>query len=110
MDAQNCFGADGLENVLRRHPQVLATVCGHVHRTVLTTFAGRAAAIGPSPAHAVSLDLRPDGPPTFTMEPPALLLHVWDPSAPGRLATHWLPIGHFGEPHPFFDGEGRLIE
>ncbi len=110
MDLQNCFGAEGLEEVLRRHPQVLATVCGHVHRTVLTTFAGRAAAIGPSPAHAVSLDLRPDGPPTFTMEPPALLLHVWDPAEPGRLATHWLPVGHFSGPHPFFDAQGRFIE
>jgi 3',5'-cyclic-AMP phosphodiesterase len=110
MDAQNCFGAEGLEEVLRRHPQVLATVCGHVHRTVLTTFAGRAAAIGPSPAHAVSLDLSPNGPPTFTMEPPALLLHVWDPGTPNRLATHWLPVGRFDGPYPFFDGTGRLIE
>jgi Icc protein len=110
MDLQSCFGAEGLEEVLRRHPQVLATVCGHVHRTVLTTFAGRAAAIGPSPAHAVSLDLRPDGPPSFTTEPPALLLHVWDAAVPGRLVTHWLPVGHFSGPHPFFDADGRFIE
>lgn len=110
MDVQNCVNAAALEEVLRRHPQVLGAVCGHVHRTVLTTFAQRSAAIGPSPAHVVSLDLAPDGPPNFSLEPPAILLHVWDPASPSRLTTHWVPIGQFAGPHPFFDSSGRLID
>ena len=96
--------------MLARHPQVLATVCGHVHRDVVTTFAGRPCAIGPSPAHAVAFDLAPDGPPVFTMEPPAILLHVWNAADPGRVATHWLPVGQFDGPYPFFDAQGRFIE
>jgi 3',5'-cyclic AMP phosphodiesterase CpdA len=104
MDVQGCHDSGGLAEVLRRHPQVLATVAGHVHRTVVTSFAGRPATIAPSPAHAVSLALAPDAPPTFHLEPPGLHLHVWQPddtSPFGRLVTHAVPIGPFPGPHPF---------
>jgi 3',5'-cyclic AMP phosphodiesterase CpdA len=110
MDVQNCRDADKLESVLQRHPQVRGLVCGHVHRTVMTQFAGRPAMIGPSPAHAVSLDLAADAPPSFTFEPPALLLHVWNVGAPARLISHWMPVGGHVGPLPFFDEAGRLID
>jgi 3',5'-cyclic-AMP phosphodiesterase len=110
MDVQNCRDAGDLEPVLRRHPQVKALLCGHVHRTVMTQFADRPAMIGPSPAHAVSLDLAPDAPPSFTLEPPAVLLHVWNIDPPARLTSHWTPIGQFAGPYPFFDQAGRLID
>jgi len=103
MDAMNCRNGGALEAVLARHPQVLATVAGHVHRSIATTFAGRAASIAPSPAHAVSLALAPDAPATFHMEPPGLHLHVWDPDGGpfGRLVTHLVPIGLYPGPHAF---------
>jgi 3',5'-cyclic-AMP phosphodiesterase len=110
MDVQNCRDADKLETVLRRHRRVQALLCGHVHRTVMTRFADRPAMIGPSPAHAVSLDLAPDAPPSFTLEPPALLLHVWNIAPSAQLTTHWAPIGRFDGPYPFFDQSGRLID
>jgi 3',5'-cyclic AMP phosphodiesterase CpdA len=112
MDVQNCFGAEALRALLERHPNVLATVCGHVHRSVHTIFAGRPATIAPSPAHAVSLTFDPAAPPSFHLEPPALHLHWWheDESAPfGRLVTHLVPIGRFSGPHPFLDECGRII-
>jgi 3',5'-cyclic AMP phosphodiesterase CpdA len=110
MDVQNCRDACELEEVLRRHPGVKGLLCGHVHRTVMTLFADRPAMIGPSPAHAVSLDLSPDAPPSFTIEPPALLLHVWSGGSAAQLTSHWTPIGRFDGPHPFFDAAGRLID
>ncbi|MDQ2079607.1 phosphodiesterase [Xanthobacteraceae bacterium Astr-EGSB] len=109
MDVQNCRGADALEELLRRHPNVCGLTCGHVHRTVITTFAGQAAMIAPSPAHAVSFDLAADAPPSFSMEPPAVLLHVWGAGS-DAMTTHWLPVGRSDGPYPFFDDAGRLID
>ncbi|MFG1345143.1 phosphodiesterase [Xanthobacter autotrophicus DSM 431] len=106
MDVQNLFDADALAEVLRRHPQVCAYTCGHVHRAVTTTFAGIAATIGPAPAHSVSLALDPAAPPTFHMEPPSLSLHLF---ADGRLVTHRSFIGTFSGPHPFFGPDGKAI-
>lgn len=110
MDVQNCRDAAEFEEVLRRHPQVQGVLCGHVHRTVMTQFAGRPAMIGPSPAHAVSLDLASDAPPSFTLEPPAVLMHVWNIAPSAQLTSHWMPIGRFDGPYPFFDAAGRLID
>lgn len=112
MDEQNCRNSEGLEKVLLRHPQALSVVCGHIHRSIFTTFAGRAASIGPSPAHAVDLDFDPDAVPSFRLEPPALHLHWWRPTPEplGAIVTHLSPIGAFEGPHPFFDADGALID
>lgn len=112
MDVQNCFNSEGLEAVLLRHPQVLSVVCGHVHRTIFTSFAGRSASIAPSPAHAVNLDLDPLGPPAYRMEPPGIHLHWWrpEPGPYGRIVSHLSPIGDFAGPFPFFDDAGALID
>ena len=107
MDAQNLRDGAALEEVVRRHPQVVSLTFGHVHRAITTTFAGVAASIAPAPAHAVSLDLAPDAPPTFHMEPPSLALHLWDD---GRLVTHRDFIGAFPGPYPFFGADGAIID
>jgi len=110
MDRQNLRHADRLAAVLARHPQVLAITCGHVHRMVLSSFANRPVVICPSPAHAVTLDLDPQGPPQFHMEPPAILLHAWAPGPGfGSLRSHLSPIGGFEGPYRFFEEDGRLI-
>jgi 3',5'-cyclic AMP phosphodiesterase CpdA len=112
MDVQNCHNGEAFAAVLSGHPQVLATVVGHVHRTVMTSFAGRPASIAPSLAHAVSLALDPTARATFHLEPPGLHLHRWQPASGctyGRLVTHVVPIGAFPGPHPFFDTAGQLI-
>lgn len=106
MDAMNLVDTAALEAMIRRHPQVVGLVCGHVHRAVTTTFAGIAATIAPSPAHVVSLALAPDDPATFHLEPPSLSLHRW---ADGRLATHQSFIGAYPGPFPFFDSAGQPV-
>ena len=104
MDVQNCQGAARLAEVLTAHPQVLALACGHVHRNILTSFAGKPASICPSQAHAVSLALNPGAPSSFHMDPPSLHLHRWreDGSRVGSLLTHQSFIGEIEGPHPFF--------
>lgn len=104
MDVQNCRGAERLSDILMKHPQVLGLACGHVHRNILTSFAGKPASICPSQAHAVSLALTPDAPASFHMDPPSLHLHVWrDDGTPfGSLLTHQSFIGEIDGPHPFY--------
>jgi 3',5'-cyclic-AMP phosphodiesterase len=110
MDVQNLRNADDLAGILNRHPRVRLVAAGHVHRAVLTTFAGIAATICPAPNHAVALDLDGHLPSSFSIEPPAFHLHAWFPNDGfGSVVTHWVPIGDFDGPHPFFGGEGKLL-
>lgn len=110
MDVQNLSNAGGLAEILCRHENAQLVAAGHVHRAVLTMFAGRAATICPAPNHAVALDLDARFPPSFVVEPPAFQLHVWLPGDGfGRLVTHSVPIGDFEGPHPFFDASGKLL-
>lgn len=110
MDRQNLHNAGDLAALLRKHKRVRLVAAGHVHRAVLTTFAGVTATICPAPNHAVALDLEGKSPPGFRVEPPAFHLHAWFPGDVfGSVVTHWIPIGDFDGPHPFFDGGGQLL-
>jgi hypothetical protein len=107
MDALGLDNADAMGEVIRRHTQVVCIACGHLHRPIQVRWNGTVAMTAPSPAHQVALDLRPDGPSAFVMEPPACLIHVWRPDT--GLITHTSFIGDFDGPYPFSEG-GRLIE
>lgn len=100
-------GADALEALLRRHPQVERVICGHLHRAIDRRFGGTFAQTAPAPAHQVSLDLAPDAASSFTMEPPGFRVHAWTPRA--GLITHLAPIGPFDGPHPFREPGGALL-
>jgi 3',5'-cyclic-AMP phosphodiesterase len=94
MDAMNCRNGSALAKLLDRHKQVLGLACGHVHRSILTSFSDRVASIGPSPAYAVSLDLATDAAASFSVEPPGLHLHRWSPEdgPHGHVTTHFMPV------------------
>jgi Icc protein len=110
MDAQNLRNAGALAEILHQRNNVRLIAAGHVHRAVLTTFAGKAATICPAPNHAVALDLDGHLPSSFNVEPPAFHLHAWLPDGEfGRVVTHLVPIGEFDGPHPFFDRGGKLL-
>jgi len=110
MDRQDLFNADALADIVRRHPRVRLIACGHVHRAMLTTFAGIAVTICPAPNHAVDLDLGQLREPSFKVEPPAFHLHTWFPGPDfGQLVTHQISIGQFDGPHPFFGPDGKLL-
>lgn len=76
-----------LEEVLGRHRQVLAVTCGHVHTSMVTSFAGRPLLICPSVNSTVELDLRPcdDLPFVASSRPAGYLVHAL---IDGRLVSH----------------------
>src|SRR5258706_3827162 len=99
MDAMGLLqGRDALAAVIRRHAQVQAILCGHVHRPIETRFAGTLAAICPSPAHQISLDLSAGGPAAFVMEPGGYRLWRWDGAT---LVAHTGVVGKFAGPYTY---------
>lgn len=91
-------GAGRLAELIRRNPHVERILCGHVHRPIQMRWAGTLASVGPSTAHQATLDLRPDVPISFTMDPPAVALHHW---YKGGLVTHLSYVGDYDGPYPF---------
>jgi Icc protein len=101
-------GADALEALVARHANVERVICGHLHRAIDVRFGGSIASTSPAPAHQVCLDLSPDAPSQWVLEPPAFRVHAW--SARGhRLVTHLAASGDFEGPYPFHDN-GALID
>ncbi|MBO0750548.1 MAG: phosphodiesterase [Bradyrhizobiaceae bacterium] len=107
MDRIGLSGRDGFADIMGRHRQVEVILCGHVHRIIRASVGGRAAMIGPSPAHQVALDLSPEGPSAFMMEPPGYMLHRF---ANDGLVSLAAVLGTWPGPFPFFDAEGKLID
>jgi 3',5'-cyclic AMP phosphodiesterase CpdA len=100
MDRINCRGGDAMADIIARHPNVERVLCGHHHRPIQARWAGTLASVAPSTAHQVVLDLVPDNSPAmFSMEPPALQLHLWSPYS--GLVSHTAYIGDFAGPFPF---------
>lgn len=106
MDRIGLAGTSALAAVISRHPQVERLLCGHLHRPIQVRFAGTLASTCPSPAHQVALDLAPDAPSCFMLEPPAYQLHAWRPGT--GIVSHTAYVGRFEGPHPF-RADGKLI-
>lgn len=94
MDKAPFEGAAELEDIVSRNPQVERLLCGHLHRPVETRFGGTVASVAPSIAFQMSLDLRPDAPSSFVLEPPAIPIFLW--TAETGLVAHLSVIGDFG--------------
>ena len=75
-----------LRDALAGHDQVAGILCGHIHRTIVTTWAGVPAAVCPSTAPQVALTLAPIDPddadmrPMIIADPAAYALHFWNGS------------------------------
>ena len=106
MDRQNLHDADAFYDVLSRHPHVRHVGCGHVHRAVETCIRGIPTSIAPGPAHAVAFDTRPEAPPRFRLEPPAVRVFRLTGA---QLVSHVVYLDDYPGPFPFFDEAGRLI-
>jgi 3',5'-cyclic AMP phosphodiesterase CpdA len=98
-EARLNVGAERLAAIVRAHPNVERVLCGHVHRPIQVRWAGTIASVGPSTAHQAVLDLAPDAPLMYAMEPPAVALHQWRPGT--GLVTHLSYIGQYDGPYPF---------
>jgi len=72
--------------------QVIAVICGHLHRPITCQWEGTTIAICPSTAPQVALDLAPidpetpDNRPMIIADPPAFALHWWNGA---QLITHF---------------------
>ena len=81
-----------LAAIMAGQDNIVAVIGGHLHRAVITQWAGPTLAVCPSTAPQVALDLlpiypeAPDGRAMIVADPPAFALHVWN----GRnLVTHF---------------------
>jgi 3',5'-cyclic-AMP phosphodiesterase len=86
MDDIQLLDPGDLEEILVRHPHVVATLVGHNHTACATSFAGRPVLIGGGVVSSVTLDAE-DLPPIWNDAPPSFAFHVVDDA--GRLTTHW---------------------
>jgi 3',5'-cyclic AMP phosphodiesterase CpdA len=108
MDRQGLLeGGAQLESLVLRHPNVERIICGHLHRAIDVRFGGTIASTAPSAAHQLFLDLSPDAPAEWTLEPPGFKLHLW--SGESRLVSYTVASGDYEGPYPFHR-DGVLID
>ncbi len=94
------FGnADKMEAIVKRHPQVVGVVCGHMHRNISVAWGGTIACVSPSLAFQMNMDFTPGAPPSFILEPAACPVFLWNDDH--GLIFHCSPIGDYGPPNPF---------
>jgi 3',5'-cyclic-AMP phosphodiesterase len=95
MDRMMLTDAHALEQVLARYPPLVRIIIGHLHRPMITMFAGSPVVSAPSTFRQVALDLSDNPRGSFVDEPAGFLLHRFV----GVIATtHLLPIANYGAP------------
>jgi 3',5'-cyclic-AMP phosphodiesterase len=92
-------GAEEFRAIVARHPAIERILCGHHHRPILARFGSAPCQVAPSVAHQVALDLDPGHEGALVFEPPAYLLHRWDPRT--GIVTHQAYVERFPGPYPF---------
>ncbi len=72
-----------LQAIVERNPRIIRLVAGHLHRAIVTGWAGTTLAVCPSSAPQVAIDFRsldadmPDGRDMIVAEGPGFALHYW---------------------------------
>lgn len=100
IDVYKCHHGERLAAIVQRHATIERVMCGHIHRFLQVRFGGTMLVTAPSTTTAIALRLAADAVPASYIEPPAFLLHHWKPDV--GLITHWVPIGDFEGPLPFY--------
>lgn len=87
-----------LAQVCRRHPNIVAVLCGHAHTPAASTFAGKPLIVAPGIVSTLVMPWEPSDLNLDTGAPPGLAVHVLDDD--WRLTTHFraLPGGVAGPP------------
>jgi Icc protein len=94
LDGMRLGDGDALAAVISRHPRVVRVLAGHIHRSVVSAFAGSVLAVAPSTVIQSGLALN-GGVPNHFPEPTSFLLHVM---VEDSWVTHTVPISHATAP------------
>ncbi|MEM6597249.1 MAG: phosphodiesterase [Cyanobacteria bacterium P01_C01_bin.69] len=106
MDGYSLSGLAELESIVTKYSCIQRIGCGHIHRPIQKLWAGTLAYTVPSPVHQVSLDLNATAKAaTFTMEPPAYQLHLWQKDS--GLVSHTQYINDYEGPYSFFKPQNQ---
>jgi Icc protein len=98
-----------LRAIVAAQGNVVAVIAGHLHRAIVTNWAGTVLAVCPSTAPQVALDFAPidgrmaDGRPMIVADPPGYALHYWDGQA---LMTHF----DTAQDHEILAGYGPALQ
>jgi len=103
MDTYDLRDGPAFGEVVSRHGHVERILTGHVHRLIVTAFAGTTAMIMPGVAHQVGLDLDPAARAHIVLEPPAYGIHTWIGSS---LVSHMAYVESYPGPYPFSPDQG----
>jgi len=93
---------DRFAAILMGHPNV-RLLCGHLHRSIATQWAGCVAMTAPSVAMQIELDLSPEGGDEFRMETPGYLLHHFHEGVCNSHVCQIYTQASFSGPHRFVD-------
>lgn len=93
-------GVDRLHALVSAAPHV-RLCCGHMHRPIMTQWAGCLALTAPSVAMQIELDLSPCGGDTFRMETPGYLVHHWEQGSWNSHVCQIACAADFSGPHRF---------
>ncbi|WP_433213146.1 metallophosphoesterase [Dactylosporangium sp. CS-047395] len=80
------FGEERLEAVIRRHPNVVAVLCGHFHTPTVTTFGGVPLIIAPGVKSTLIMPWERETDEMNMDDRPALVMHHYTRS---RLTSHY---------------------
>ncbi len=99
MDSLPFVGADALEALVARFPNIEGIVCGHLHRAMHARWGGTVVSVAPSVVFQMTLDFRPGAPSAFVLEPAGVPVYLWREDT--GLVAHMSVLGDFGPWHPF---------
>jgi len=97
MDRQGLRNSNDLASILRNRGGNTRLCAGHLHRNMVSIFAGHLTTVCPGTSHAVTLDLGKTVNNSLTLEPGGMQLHCFGESS----ITHTIPIGAFDGPFDF---------
>jgi 3',5'-cyclic AMP phosphodiesterase CpdA len=77
MDQMGLDDAGNLRRLLKNYHNIEAVICGHIHRQIVHRFANTFAMTAPSTSHQIAFDIEDNLNLALAMEPPAVMMHVW---------------------------------